>query len=1761
MKISNPFEIIAKINQYHNRTVIVLLVLSILILAPFAYQGFTNTKSDFSGFLPDDLESSELGRLVNQEFPGGADASMVVILQSSEESTLSAYDNQFRALISNITAAVTTNDKLVGQVEAQSWVSLEESAKKAYNDALTQTDCMLEELLTPLFSDIAGNMSFMKELVENVSTLASSAEQLSLFPDMYLTTFYDFSRSVFYLANLTSAYDTYLSESHINALYPYWNNQTGEINSGLVMQGYLATYDNYDPRLTPAATMDLVLNSLTFTTLNNSLDDIVPPSTVPTVQKLLLKLNQSWTNTLVAEINAGGSFFGSFEGLPSSSPTILSSQGAVLGRLAETSQEAFVPFFTSVSEDEQLVQEFEQIEELLDPTTIEQNETDVSPLLALPEAFTKLYFDVSRSIFYLANLTDAYSWYFGAEDYAPLYPYWFNETGELDQLVALQSYLATFEEVDVYNTPAMVMDQVVSSVVLELFNQSLQASVPAEAGPMVSSLLQLLNTTWHEAYNTDLGLYGSLYNTLEGTPNPSMVVLGSQQLLLGRLFNISQDTLVGFVEELMANEALVDSLSGLGESLAGLGQGTTVDSNDLADLHSTPQQYAGAWFDIARSIYYLANHTDAYQTQFNQTTDIYLVNQTWANTSFGLWNLDPTLLFTAYDMTNETVPPSVQALGLDMYTVPSIADNIINSLVFQLFNGSAFASWAAENPTNLTGYLVTPEYQNLLLLNATWVAVWQGLYQMNGAFFNGFVGTTPFCELCPEPFNQTNNPGNMIELSQLGVFNELNEVTNTTFKNYLTAVFSAMASQQSHSQILAQSPVAPTSPQVVNSGPTIPDNSTLEQITLALVSSMMTNLTNGFPINQTTFSQLLQGQVIPVAVEYRNQTIPDVVMRSTVLGLMGQLLSDFDEEITSEFDLSSMEGGGLIDPNQINTTKLVEALNVTDTLGKVYDTTVVNATTTVAEVSSEKASVLCTEIKGMIPEPTVFDFPRSILNSLVSEDNRTTLLILSFYHESYSELLDNVELVREDINEVFSTLGLEEEVHHWVSGEIASTYDDSHSINEDIEIIDRVAVVLVLLLLSIVFLSIVAPIVPLAGIGIAIVSAVGFIWIISEFIGQSIPSLMLAILSVTMLGAGVDYCLFIMWRYKEERQHGRNRYLAVREAVVHAGESVASSGSTVMIGFGSLLLSSFVLLNQLGLGPMIGIGFSLVAALTLIPIGLYIFGDRLFYPRNFEKDYEKKRAEIQETIRLEKENLNNNSNADGNNNGNGGNHKRSTKTNTNKVAKHSILKRMSHWTVRHPWPVIFAFLLVTIFFTYQASRIEVSYDSSDLMPINVESVEGIEAMHGSFPSGQLYPIKLALNFNDPLANSTDRFYSSAKLDQIEMFVIDIHEEFGTTEDGRVLVKQINTVTRPNGVPVNYTGSLDQITISQMQQFVGSNSNTTVIINLLVDVDPIGPEALNLVGNLWEWRDQYYIDHANDGFGKDDVEILVGGTPASFKEMSDIINRETPFIIVVVLVGIFIILFLITGSLFTPVRLELTIIMTVIISLGSVQLFFVDFLGRGIPWVMPVMLFVIIFGLGMDYDIFIVTRMREEVALRGMTDEDAIIEALDKTGTIITAAGVIMAFSLGSLFVGDSNILKIFGFSFFIAILLDATLVRQLLVPAIMVVAQRANWWNPIKSLQRVPSEEERIKIREQQLQSLEEEHLYDDMDDTELRSLEKELKGFIKELKNLDKEGKTDLTQERPAQILQRIGELTPNAKRTFGHYIAKIEQQAQHHT
>ncbi|MFA6680367.1 MAG: MMPL family transporter, partial [Candidatus Methanomethylophilaceae archaeon] len=157
--------------------------------------------------------------------------------------------------------------------------------------------------------------------------------------------------------------------------------------------------------------------------------------------------------------------------------------------------------------------------------------------------------------------------------------------------------------------------------------------------------------------------------------------------------------------------------------------------------------------------------------------------------------------------------------------------------------------------------------------------------------------------------------------------------------------------------------------------------------------------------------------------------------------------------------------------------------------------------------------------------------------------------------------------------------------------------------------------------------------------------------------------------------------------------------------------------------------------------------------------------------------------------------------------------------------------------------------------------------------------------------------------------------------------------------------------------------------------------------------------------------------------------------------------------------IFLLLFFVMGSYLTPLRAILTILMSIGWTLGMTHILFTYTMGIPVTWMIPVILFVICLGLGMDYDILLTTRIKENIS-KGMTNDEAITHAVEKSGAVITICGLIMSGAFGSMMLSTSPMLQEFGFALGFAIFVDALIVRTYIVPAVMHLLGKWNWIGP-----------------------------------------------------------------------------------------------------
>jgi RND superfamily putative drug exporter len=590
----------------------------------------------------------------------------------------------------------------------------------------------------------------------------------------------------------------------------------------------------------------------------------------------------------------------------------------------------------------------------------------------------------------------------------------------------------------------------------------------------------------------------------------------------------------------------------------------------------------------------------------------------------------------------------------------------------------------------------------------------------------------------------------------------------------------------------------------------------------------------------------------------------------------------------------------------------------------------------------------------------------------------------------------------------------------YVTGDAALEVDTMDAVATDTSRVDPLTVILIVVLVGLFFRSVLSPWIPLVTIGMAYLLTTAVIYILGTYVMEIHYSVTMLIL-VVMLGAGTDYCIFIMSRYREERIAGKQKEEAVKTSLMWAGESIATSGATVMIGFGALMISQYSMVRSMGMALVAAVGITLLFALTMLPSLLMLIGDKVFWPNTMAK------ATLRAKSLDER---------------GGGYFRKSVK-----------------FSLKHSKAIVLAALVISVPAIYFYFALVPSYDFMASLP-NAESKQGINALGAGFGEGTITPTYIVVRFDHSIleANGTLNLTAAVQLEQYSVLVSDQSN-----------IRSVSGPTRPFGRPVNstYLDSLPGVERATYEMTMASsigNDNRTVMITVVLQDEPFTTKSIHTIDTVRALDPQ-----AESSIFGGSAVILVGGSTAAMSDVSGTVSQDFLTMRVVVLIGIYVVLLLVLGSLLIPLRLILTVLLNVTWTIAMTMLIFQFGFGSPVLWMMPLILFVVAMGLGMDYDIFLTTRIREEV-LKGKTDEKAIAAAVERTGGIITACGLVMAGAFGSMMLSQTILLREFGFGLAFAILLDAMILRIYLVPAIMLLLQKWNWYAPGR-LQRVRRDE------------------------------------------------------------------------------------------
>ena len=494
-----------------------------------------------------------------------------------------------------------------------------------------------------------------------------------------------------------------------------------------------------------------------------------------------------------------------------------------------------------------------------------------------------------------------------------------------------------------------------------------------------------------------------------------------------------------------------------------------------------------------------------------------------------------------------------------------------------------------------------------------------------------------------------------------------------------------------------------------------------------------------------------------------------------------------------------------------------------------------------------------------------------------------------------------------------------------------------------------VTVVVVAIILLLTYRSLLLWLIPLISVGFAAGLAQGLVYLLAKA-GLVVNGQSAGILTVLVFGAGTDYALLLIARYREELHHHADRHEAMVVAYKQAAPALLASGSTVTIGLLCLLFSE--LESDKGLGPVgaVGVLCALAAQLTLLPSLLMIFGRKLFWP--FVPKIE----------------------------------------NTG-LSEDGAWVRISKGLGRHPRRVWIGTAAILIALCFGLFDFSTGLTQDQAFRTKTESVTGQKLIAASFPAGASQPATVIAN-----AAKTQEVLAAAKGPSV-------------------------VTARPTGQP--------------------SNGRQQIAVTLTAAE---GPQADSAIRNL---RDRL---HAVPG-----ADALIGGQAATTLDVNNASKHDVKLIIPIVLVVVLIILGILLRAVIAPIVLMLTVVLSFLSALGLASLIYDwGFNFPGSDPSLPLFAFIFLVALGIDYNIFLMSRVREE-SERGGTRYGT-MRGLATTGGVITSAGIVLAATFSVLGVLPLVQLTQIGIVVAVGVLLDTFIVRSLLVPALTLEIGPAIWW-------------------------------------------------------------------------------------------------------
>ncbi|HZT66983.1 MAG TPA: MMPL family transporter [Acidimicrobiales bacterium] len=653
-----------------------------------------------------------------------------------------------------------------------------------------------------------------------------------------------------------------------------------------------------------------------------------------------------------------------------------------------------------------------------------------------------------------------------------------------------------------------------------------------------------------------------------------------------------------------------------------------------------------------------------------------------------------------------------------------------------------------------------------------------------------------------------------------------------------------------------------------------------------------------------------------------------------------------------------------------------------------------------------------------------------LASELRARDGRADLVVVGFGSSPFSTANNaTVAVLRHQL------AGAPTGLAHHLSGIAGLAADQATSLVSSFARAALITVVLVLAILFLVYRSALAPLVPLVTIGAAYLVARGLIAIMAAH-GFKVASLVDTFLIVMVFGAGTDYCLFIVSRYREDLQSGDQASQTLRRSMRVVGVVVAASGATVIVGFMSMLTARFGLYRTMGPAIGIAIAVTVAAALTLTPALLEVAGGRLFWPGPLRP------------TRLDEP-------------GRGP----------------SRWERLASTVRGHPVEILLAGVILLELSAAGIGWYHQNFDLVNELPASADARAGYAAIADHYPAGTVAPVYVVIDTPGPILTGpsltavdhlTDYLKTQPDIAQVRSVtqptgapltsatVADLGSinDLGVNPNKVDITPLLNAIDSPGGLRFN-AGLLHRypqlVDGGPLAFFQGGDGHSTRVAITLTS-DPYSPKGLAVVRDL-----DAKVDDAMAGSALAGAQMYIGGPATFFSDMQTIGNHDFRVIAAVLIAGIFTVLALLLRSLVAPFYLLASVVASYAATLGLTSAVFNGIFHQSISFWLPPFLLVILVALGADYTIFIMSRIREEAA-GGTEIHQAVTRGLTATGKVITSAGIILAGAFAALVTAPLGELRQIGFAVTVGVLIDTFVVRTLIVPAATMLLGRWAFW-------------------------------------------------------------------------------------------------------